>query len=135
MWKRTRVGEFPRRPPGCVPDAALLSQVAGHHHVRKKVGLFDVGHIVQTKYVNDLSPLPSEPSSHNRIHTPRSDRFRGATSAAFLEWLTPSSPASLSPRSSTLSVLLNDKGGIIDDTIVPKHSERRETRSRSRAVR
>ena len=50
-------------------------------------------------------------------------RFRGPTSAAFLEWLTPSSLASLSPYSSTLSVLLNEKGGIIDDTVITKHSE------------
>jgi aminomethyltransferase len=50
-------------------------------------------------------------------------RFRGPTSAAFLEWLTPSCLASLSPYSSTLSVLLNEKGGIIDDTVITKHSE------------
>lgn len=30
--------------------------------------------------------------------------------------------ASLKPYSSTLSVLLNEKGGIIDDTIVTKHA-------------
>lgn len=40
----------------------------------------------------------------------------------FLEWLTPSSLASLKPYSSTLSVLLNENGGIIDDTIVTKHA-------------
>ena len=28
-------------------------QVASHHHVRSKVGLFDVGHMVQTKYANN----------------------------------------------------------------------------------
>ncbi|KAF9785158.1 glycine cleavage system T protein [Thelephora terrestris] len=75
-----------------------VGAVASHHHVRSKVGLFDVGHMVQTK-------------------------FRGPTSAAFLEWLTPSSLVSLSPYSSTLSVLVNEKGGIIDDTIITKHSE------------
>ena len=53
----------------------------------------------------------------------RFNRFRGPTSAAFLEWLTPSCLTSLSPYSSTLSVLLNEKGGIIDDTIITKHSE------------
>ena len=53
-----------------------------------------------------------------QIHATRSDRFRGPTPAAFLEWLTP-----LSPYSSTLSVLLNENGGIIDDTIITKHSE------------
>jgi aminomethyltransferase len=79
--------------------------------------------MVQTKCVNDPSPLPSQPSSRNQIHTICSNRFRGPTSAAFLEWLTPSSLVSLSPYASTLSVLLNEKGGIIDDTIVTKHSE------------
>ncbi|THH16851.1 hypothetical protein EW146_g3852 [Bondarzewia mesenterica] len=49
--------------------------------------------------------------------------FRGATATAFLEWLTPSSLTSLSSYSSTLSVLLNEKGGIIDDTIITKHAE------------
>ena len=42
---------------------------------------------------------------------------------AFLEWLTPSSLTALVPYSSTLSVLLNEKGGIIDDTIITKHAE------------
>ena len=41
----------------------------------------------------------------------------------FLEWLTPSSLATLIPYSSTLSVLLNEHGGIIDDTMITKHSD------------
>ena len=98
-------------------------KVASHHHVRNKVGLFDVGHMVQTKYANNLSPSSSEPFPYHKTRNVRSNRFRGPTSAAFLEWLTPSSLASLSPYSSTLSVLLNEKGGIIDDTIITKHSE------------
>jgi aminomethyltransferase len=48
--------------------------------------------------------------------------FRGKTATQFLEWLTPSSLSSLKPYSSTLSVLLNENGGIIDDTIVTKHA-------------
>jgi aminomethyltransferase len=48
--------------------------------------------------------------------------FRGKTAVEFLEWLTPSSLSSLKPYASTLSVLLNEKGGIIDDTIVTKHA-------------
>jgi len=48
--------------------------------------------------------------------------FRGKTATEFLEWLTPSSLASLKPYSSTLTVLLNEDGGIIDDTIVTKHA-------------
>jgi aminomethyltransferase len=49
--------------------------------------------------------------------------FRGATATAFLEYLTPSSLSSLSPYTSTLSVLLNEKGGIIDDTVITKHAD------------
>ncbi|KZT00994.1 glycine cleavage system T protein [Laetiporus sulphureus 93-53] len=75
-----------------------VGAVASHHHVRQSVGLFDVGHMVQSN-------------------------FRGATATAFLEWLTPSSLHSLQPYSSTLSVILNERGGIIDDTIVTKHAD------------
>ncbi|KAF7968729.1 hypothetical protein HWV62_29602 [Athelia sp. TMB] len=75
-----------------------VGQVASHNHVRESAGLFDVGHMVQSN-------------------------FRGATATAFLEWLTPSSLSSLSPYTSTLSVLLNERGGIIDDTVITKHSE------------
>lgn len=49
--------------------------------------------------------------------------FRGPTATAFLEWVTPSSLSSLSPYTSTLSVILNEKGGIIDDTVITKHAE------------
>ncbi|KAG2012054.1 aminomethyltransferase [Coprinopsis cinerea AmutBmut pab1-1] len=74
-----------------------VGQVASHNHVRNSVGLFDVGHMVQSN-------------------------FRGATATEFLEWLTPSSLSSLPAYSSTLSLLLNEKGGIIDDTIITKHA-------------
>jgi aminomethyltransferase len=49
--------------------------------------------------------------------------LRGPTATAFLEWITPSSLSHLSPYSSTLSVILNEKGGIIDDTVITKHAE------------
>lgn len=49
--------------------------------------------------------------------------FLGATATQFLEWITPSSLTSLPPYSSTLSVILNEKGGIIDDTVITKHAE------------
>ncbi|EIM79335.1 glycine cleavage system T protein [Stereum hirsutum FP-91666 SS1] len=75
-----------------------VGQVDSHNHVRERAGLFDVGHMVQSN-------------------------FRGKTALAFLEWLTPSSLTSLAPYSSTLSVLLNERGGIIDDTIITKHAE------------
>ncbi|KAJ7794571.1 hypothetical protein B0H14DRAFT_3114803 [Mycena olivaceomarginata] len=75
-----------------------VGQVASHKHVRTEAGLFDVGHMVQSL-------------------------FHGPTTTPFLEWLTPSSLASLAPYSSTLSVLLNEKGGIIDDLMITKHAE------------
>ncbi|KAF8224115.1 glycine cleavage system T protein [Tricholoma matsutake] len=74
-----------------------VGQVASHNHVRNSAGLFDVGHMVQSNY-------------------------RGPTATAFLEWLTPSSLSTLNPYSSTLSVLLNEKGGIIDDLMLTKHA-------------
>jgi len=39
-------------------------QVASHHHIRNKVGLFDVGHMVQTKYANNPLLSLSKLSSH-----------------------------------------------------------------------
>ncbi|KAI0364570.1 glycine cleavage system T protein [Pilatotrama ljubarskyi] len=75
-----------------------VGAVASHHHVRQSVGLFDVGHMVQSN-------------------------FRGPTATAFLEWLTPSSLHALPAYSSTLSVLLNERGGIIDDTVITKHAD------------
>jgi aminomethyltransferase len=42
-----------------------------------------------------------------------------------MEWITPAALASLPDFNSTLSVLLNKQGGIIDDTIVTKHSANR----------
>ncbi|KIJ30737.1 hypothetical protein M422DRAFT_214469 [Sphaerobolus stellatus SS14] len=75
-----------------------VGQVASHQHVRNEVGLFDVGHMVQSI-------------------------IRGPSATAFLERLTPSSLHALNPFSSTLSVLLNENGGIIDDLMVTKHSD------------
>jgi len=74
-----------------------VGQVASHQHVRQSAGLFDVGHMVQSN-------------------------FRGATATQFLEWLTPSSLSTLAPYTSTLSVFLNEHGGIIDDTVITKHA-------------
>ncbi|CED82553.1 glycine cleavage system t protein [Phaffia rhodozyma] len=67
-----------------------------HTHVRTKAGLFDVSHMVQTY-------------------------FRGPSAREFLESITPSDLKALPPFSGSLSVLLNDKGGIVDDTIITKH--------------
>lgn len=96
------------------PKLNVFFAVVSHNHVRSSAGLFDVGHMVQSKYVYlryFLSPY---------ILTPES--FRGQTATGFLQWLTPSSLTALSPYTSTLSVLLNEKGGIIDDTIITKHA-------------
>jgi aminomethyltransferase len=48
--------------------------------------------------------------------------FRGLGAQSFLLSLTPSSLPTLPNHTSTLSVLLNDSGGIVDDTIITKHS-------------
>ena len=65
--------------------------------------------------------LPLFSSDYTRPIVPLS--FRGPTATAFLEWITPSSLSSLQPYTSTLSVILNGEGGIIDDTIVTKHAD------------
>lgn len=75
-----------------------VGQVASHNHVRNSVGLFDVGHMVQSF-------------------------ISGPSATAFLEYLTPSSLSSLPSFGSTLSVLLNNDGGIIDDTVICKHAD------------
>jgi aminomethyltransferase len=46
----------------------------------------------------------------------------GPSATAFLEYLTPSSLSSLPEFASTLSVFLNENGGIIDDTVICKHA-------------
>lgn len=75
--------------------------VTAHNHVRTSAGLFDVSHMLQ-------------------------HRFTGPTSQAFLMSLTPSSLNTLAPYTSTLSVLLNESGGIIDDTIITKQANENE---------
>jgi aminomethyltransferase len=78
-----------------------LSSVASHNHVRTSAGLFDVSHMIQ-------------------------QTFRGPSAQAFLSHLCPTSLASLQPYTSSLSVLLNESGGIIDDMIVTKHANDNE---------
>ncbi|PWY99109.1 putative GCV1-glycine decarboxylase, subunit T, mitochondrial [Testicularia cyperi] len=75
-----------------------VGQVASHHHVRTHTGLFDVGHMVQ--------------------HT-----FKGPGALKFLQHLTPASLGPMENFSSTLSVLLSEQGGILDDLIITKHAE------------
>jgi aminomethyltransferase len=78
-----------------------LLAVASHNHVRTSAGLFDVSHMIQ-------------------------QTFRGPSAQAFLSHLCPTSLASLQPYTSSLSVLLNESGGIIDDMIVTKHANDNE---------
>ncbi|CDO56242.1 hypothetical protein DV495_000049 [Geotrichum candidum] len=74
------------------------SHIESHNWTREKAGLFDVSHMLQHK-------------------------FSGPGTTEFLESITPSDLKSLKPFSSTLSVLLNNQGGIVDDTIISKHGE------------
>ncbi|SCZ95347.1 BZ3500_MvSof-1268-A1-R1_Chr11-2g03449 [Microbotryum saponariae] len=82
-----------------------VSPFAEHHQVRKSAGLFDVGHMIQSTYT-------------------------GSGALAFLSNLLPASLVSLPiPKAdngvmrSTLSVLLNPEGGIIDDCMVTRWGE------------
>ena len=74
------------------------SHIESHNWTRSKAGLFDVSHMLQ-------------------------HRFAGPGTTEFLEKITPSDLKSLKPFSSTLSVLLNNEGGIVDDTIICKHGD------------
>lgn len=69
-----------------------------------------------------FNPSASTPHLYNTAYPYPPHSFRGPTATGFLEWITPSSMSALNPYQSTLSVLLNEKGGIIDDTVVTKHS-------------
>ncbi|GAA5860899.1 hypothetical protein JCM1840_002000 [Sporobolomyces johnsonii] len=82
--------------------------VAEHHQVRKSSGLFDVGHMVQST-------------------------FTGPGALDFLQHMLPASLSSLpappassdanTPLKSTLSVLLNEEGGILDDCMITRWGE------------
>lgn len=74
------------------------SHIDSHKWVRTNVGLFDVSHMLQ----------------HN---------FLGSGSVNVLQKMTPIDLSSLGPNSSSLSVLLNEQGGIIDDCIIAKVAE------------
>lgn len=74
------------------------SHIESHHWVRSKVGLFDVSHMLQ-------------------------HRIEGSGAEDFLQKVAPIDCAQLEPFSSGLSVLLNNNGGIIDDTIITKHKD------------
>lgn len=74
------------------------SHIESHKWVRSNVGLFDVSHMLQ----------------HN---------ISGSESKLFLQKVTPIDLDLLATNSSSLSVLLNKDGGVIDDCIITKHGE------------
>ena len=71
-----------------------------HMHCRESVGLFDVSHMGQLN-----------------IH--------GKDAAAFLEYITVVDTQALTPGRASLSLIMNEKGGIKDDTIVTKVADDR----------
>lgn len=74
------------------------SHIESHNWVRSKVGLFDVSHMLQHKIV-------------------------GKDAKALLHKITPIDLDLLKVNEFSLSVLLNEQGGVIDDCIITKHGE------------
>lgn len=74
------------------------SHIDSHNWVRSKAGLFDVSHMLQ----------------HN---------ISGSDAQSFLEKVTPIDLNLIPENSSSLSVLLNQEGGVIDDCIITKHGK------------
>ncbi|KJE89368.1 glycine cleavage system protein T [Capsaspora owczarzaki ATCC 30864] len=70
-----------------------LGIIASHHHTRENASLFDVSHMLQF-------------------------RLHGAQRVQFLESLVVADVAGLAETAATLSVFTNEKGGIIDDTVI-----------------
>ena len=66
-----------------------------HNHCRESVGLFDVSHMGQVRII-------------------------GKDALAFLERLTVADLKALTPGKATLSLIMNEKGGINDDCIITK---------------
>ncbi|GAA5988901.1 hypothetical protein JCM10908_006217 [Rhodotorula pacifica] len=95
--------EMPLKYDGADKSKVAGSPVAEHHQVRQSSGLFDVGHMVQST-------------------------FAGPGALAFLSRLLPASLSTLPvpgedahrPFGATLSVLLNEEGGILDDCMITR---------------
>lgn len=75
-----------------------LGMLSSHDWTRKSASIFDVSHMLQTKWT-------------------------GKDRARFLESLVVADTEALAVGQSTLSVFTNDKGGIIDDTVINKQDD------------
>lgn len=84
------------------PDGVLKE----HLHTREKAGLFDVSHMGQAFLKTKRLPLGSE-AAHNDV-------------AAAIESLVPGEIRKLKKGGMRYSVLLNDKGGILDDLMITR---------------
>ncbi|OUT20565.1 glycine cleavage system T protein [Pichia kudriavzevii] len=74
------------------------THIKSHNWTRTNCGVFDVSHMVQHK-------------------------ISGPNTTRFLEKICPTDFSVLKPFQSSLSVLLNNEGGVVDDTIVTKHDQ------------
>ncbi|KAH3666107.1 hypothetical protein OGAPHI_004296 [Ogataea philodendri] len=74
------------------------THIESHNWVRSNCGVFDVSHMLQ-------------------------HRIKGPSTTSFLQKLCPTDLQSLKPFHSTLSVLLNKDGGVIDDCMITKHDD------------
>ncbi|SCU84074.1 LAMI_0C06106g1_1 [Lachancea mirantina] len=74
---------------------AGMTHIESHKWTRQHAGLFDVSHMLQST-------------------------LRGADAVSFLHKITPTDFQNLPVGTSSLSVLLNERGGIVDDTMVTK---------------
>ncbi|KAG7663887.1 GCV1 [[Candida] subhashii] len=74
------------------------THIESHNWVRSKVGLFDVSHMLQHK-------------------------IKGKDAKSLLQKITPIDLNLLKVNEFSLSVLLNENGGVIDDCIITKHGE------------
>lgn len=74
------------------------THIQSHNWTRQNCGVFDVSHMLQHK-------------------------IKGPNTTKFLQKICPTDFAALKPFQSSLSVLLNSQGGVVDDTIITKHAD------------
>ncbi|KAJ3197399.1 hypothetical protein HK101_003825 [Irineochytrium annulatum] len=103
-WSRTALHDFHVANGGKMVEFAgwsmplqyqKLGVLASHHWTRENASLFDVGHMMQT-------------------------RWSGKDAARFLETLVVADTSALPAGQSTLSVFTNEEGGIVDDTVITR---------------